>query len=339
MAELFATLPPEMTFVAVAVLVALSLGGVLYALFQPQLSGDRHRQERLKGVTERGILLTEKRKERDGERRRRSVQEQLREFEDRQKNKQRAANRPNLDQRLAQAGLDWSKRKFIVISILSGLISLMVGYLAASSPWVVGAFAFVGTFGLPRWFIARCRNKRLNAFLDELPNAVDVVVRGTKAGLPLGECITIVANEAREPVKSEFRRIVETQTMGVSLADAVAKLPDRVPVPEANFFAIVIAIQQQAGGSLSEALGNLSKVLRGRKTMKGKIRAMSAEAKSSAAIIGSLPVLVTAAIYMLSPDYIMLLFTETAGNVILISGALWMIIGVMVMRKMINFDI
>src|SRR5690606_10660420 len=170
LAELFATLPPEMTFVAVAVLVALSLGGVLYALFQPQLSGDRHRQERLKGVTERGILLTEKRKERDGERRRRSVQEQLREFEDRQKNKQRAANRPNLDQRLAQAGLDWSKRKFIVISILSGLVSLMVGYLAASSAWVGGAFAFVGTFGLPRWVIARCRNKRLNAYLDALPN-------------------------------------------------------------------------------------------------------------------------------------------------------------------------
>src|SRR5690606_36809866 len=143
--------------------------------------------------------------------------------------------------------------------------------------------------------------------------------RGTKAGLPLGECITIVANEAREPVKSEFHGIVETQTMGVSLADAVAKLPDRVPVPEADSFAIVIAIQQQAGGSLSEALGNLSKVLRGRKTMKGKIRAMSAEAKSSAAIIGSLPVLVTAAIYMLSPDYIMLLFTVTAGYVTLIS--------------------
>ena len=148
----------------------------------------------------------------------------------------------------------------------------------------------------------------------------------------------VIARPVLAPVKSEFRTISETQALGVSLADAVTKLPDRVPVPEASFFAIVVSIQARAGGNLSEALGNLSNVLRERKKMKGKIGAMSMEAKASAWIIGSLPGIVITLVYLTSPGYIKLLFTEPLGNLILGASLAWMTLGVLVMRRMINFD-
>jgi tight adherence protein B len=200
------------------------------------------------------------------------------------------------------------------------------------------AFGVAGVFGLPRWYINFRRKRRFKKFLNEFANATDVIVRGVKAGLPLNDCIKIIANESAEPVKSEFRAIMETQAMGVPLPDAVAKLPERIPVPEASFFAIVIAIQARAGGNLAEALGNLSRVLRDRKRMQGKIVAMSQEAKASAAIIGALPVIVMVLVYITSPAYIMLLFITQIGNVILGCAAIWMALGVIVMRKMINFD-
>ncbi len=133
------------------------------------------------------------------------------------------------------------------------------------------------------------KKRREKKFLEGLPDAVDVIVRGIKAGLPLFDSIKVVAADAQEPVKSEFATIVETQAIGMPLGEACARLYDRMPVPEANFFGIVISIQQKAGGNLSEALGNLSKVLRDRKKMRAKIKAMSMEAKASAAIIGSMP--------------------------------------------------
>jgi tight adherence protein B len=162
--------------------------------------------------------------------------------------------------------------------------------------------------------------------------------RGLKAGLPLADCMKIIAAEAQEPVKGEFRAIIEDQAMGMPTDEAVQRMPGRMPVAEASFFAIVITIQSRTGGSLSEALGNLSKVLRERKKMRAKIVAMSSEAKSSAGIIGALPVFVTAAIYITTPDYIGLLFTTSTGNIVLAVSGFWMLMGILVMRKMINFD-
>ena len=129
--------------------------------------------------------------------------------------------------------------------------------------------------------------RRMKKFIVEFPNAVDVIIRGVKAGLPLGDCIRVIAAEAAEPVRSEFRRIVEAQAIGLSVAEAVEKLHDSVPIAEANFFSIVINLQSKSGGNLSEALGNLSRVLRDRKKMALKIKAMSSEAKTSAGIIGA----------------------------------------------------
>src|SRR5262249_49273413 len=176
-------------------------------------------------------------------------------------------------------------------------------------------------------------------FTANLADAVDVIVRGVKVGLPLAECFKIVARETRSPVKEEFQQIVDDQVVGMPLADATERLPDRVPIPEARFFSIVIAIQSRSGGSLAEALGNLSKVLRDRQKMRGKIKALSSEAKASAGIISSLPVVVIAILSVVNPTYIGFLFNNQTGHLLLAACVVLMAIGCLVMRKMINFQI
>jgi Flp pilus assembly protein TadB len=198
--------------------------------------------------------------------------------------------------------------------------------------------AFAAGFGLPRWALGFLKTRREKAFLKALPDAVDVIVRGIKAGLPLFESIKVVAADAPEPLRGEFLAIIETQAIGMPLGEACGRLFERMPVPEANFFGIVIAIQQKSGGNLSEALGNLSKVLRDRKKMAEKIQAMSMEAKASAGIIGSLPPIVMLLVYLSTPDYISLLWTHPTGQLMLVGCVLWMSIGIFVMKRMINFD-
>jgi tight adherence protein B len=205
---------------------------------------------------------------------------------------------------------------------------------------LIGAvgLAFAAGFGLPRWTLNFLKKRREKAFLRALPDAVDVIVRGIKAGLPLFESIKVVAADSPEPLKSEFLAIIETQAIGMPLGEACTRLYERMPVPEANFFGIVIAIQQKSGGNLSEALGNLSKVLRDRKKMAEKIQAMSMEAKASAGIIGSLPPIVMLLVYLSTPDYISLLWTHPTGQLMLVGCVIWMSIGIFVMKRMINFD-
>jgi tight adherence protein B len=188
------------------------------------------------------------------------------------------------------------------------------------------------------WILKFLKKRREANFLKAFPDAVDVIVRGIKAGLPLLDSLRVISNDSPEPVCSEFRMVLETQSFGVSLGEACAKVYEHIPVAEANFFGIVISIQQKAGGNLSETLGNLSRVLRDRKKMKAKIQAMSMEAKASAAIIGSLPPAVMTLVYITSPRYIELLWLEPMGRMMMAACATWMFIGVMVMRKMINFD-
>jgi tight adherence protein B len=182
-------------------------------------------------------------------------------------------------------------------------------------------------------------DRRLKKFSLEFPNSLDIIIRGVKAGLPLGDCMRIIASEASEPVRSEFRQIVESQALGLSVTEAVERMPDRIPTPEANFFAIVIAIQQKAGGNLAEALANLSRVLRERKKMRDKIKAISSEAKASAMIIGALPIVVALLVYITSPRYIELLWTTETGRVVLVVCVCVMGLGCFIMQKMIAFDI
>ena len=198
--------------------------------------------------------------------------------------------------------------------------------------------AFAAGLGLPRWTLGYLKKRREKAFLKALPDAVDVIVRGIKAGLPLFESIKVVAADAHEPLRGEFLAIIETQAIRTPRGDACVRLYERMPVPEANFFGIVIAIQQKSGGNLSEALGNLSKVLRDRKRMAEKIQAMSMEAKASAGIIGSLPPIVMLLVYLSTPEYISLLWTHPTGQLMLVGCVIWMSMGIFVMKRMINFD-
>jgi len=216
--------------------------------------------------------------------------------------------------------------------VARGRVAMGAGLLAAS------AFGFAAALGLPRWLLNFLKKRREKKFLAALPDAVDVIVRGIKAGLPLFESIKVVAADAPQPLKGEFLSIIETQAIGMPLGEACTRLYERMPLPEANFFGIVIAIQQKSGGNLAEALGNLSKVLRDRKKMAEKVQAMSMEAKASAGIIGSLPPIVMFLVYLSTPGYISLLWTHPTGQLMLAGCALWMSMGIFVMKKMINFD-
>ncbi|HEX2134499.1 MAG TPA: type II secretion system F family protein [Microvirga sp.] len=324
--------------VLVFLLAACSVGGLLLAVFYPRVAGASPLDRRLEQIAASAASAASEGRA-DESRRKRSVEDTLREAEERQKAKARRSAKPSLAVRIAQADLAWSKNTYVLVCLAAGVGS----FLAVLSVTGLGtlpalAFGLSGGILLPHAFVNFRRNRRFNRFTAEFPNALDIIVRGIKSGLPLVDCLKIVAAEAQEPVKSEFKALVEDQTLGVPLDEAVQRLPERVPIADANFFAIVIAIQSRTGGSLSEALGNLSKVLRERKKMKAKIKAMSAEAKASGGIIGTLPVVVASLVYLTRPDYIGLLFTELTGNLVLAACGVWMLIGTVVMRKMINFD-
>lgn len=327
------------TLLVIFVLAALGAGGVLFAALQPQLARAARANRRIGMAVGDRALSPRSHEPDDGKRRRRSVEETLREIEAKQKalNKSRARN--SLQNRLREAGLGWSRHVFRCVSVATGGVVFLALWAGAGFALpVCVVLAGLGGIVLPRFYLRFRRNRRLAAFAAQFPDAVDVIVRGVRSGMPLGDCIRIVAVEGQEPVRSEFRTVVDDQTIGVPVHEAVQRLADRVVLPETNFLSIVITIQSRSGGNLTEALGNLSTVLRERTKMRAKIRAMSAEAKASGAIIGSLPVVVALLLSLTSPDYIALLFTTTAGNVVLgVSGA-WMLIGVVIMNRMINFD-
>jgi tight adherence protein B len=316
---------------AMAFLAATAIGGLAWVFIYPQLSGQKKAEDRRASVARpEPVSRQSKKSERS---RREQVEGSLKELESRKKE-----TTISLSVRLTQAGLDWSTEKFMMVSgILAAVVFALALMVKGGLPGAAG-LAFAAGFGLPRWGLNYLKKRREKNFLKALPDAVDVIVRGVKAGLPLFDSIKVVAADAPEPLKSEFMAIVETQAIGIPLGEACARLYERMPLPEANFFGIVIAIQQKSGGNLSEALGNLSKVLRDRKKMAEKIQAMSMEAKASAGIIGSLPPIVMLLVYLSTPDYISLLWTHPTGQLMLVGCVIWMSIGILVMKKMINFD-
>jgi tight adherence protein B len=324
-----------MQTIAIAVLAALAAGGVIWVFIYPILSGERQAEQRQVNVTRAEPAARTAAATRGTPKvRREQVEETLKELELRQK---KAKNVP-LPIRISQAGLSWSKRQFIIISVVCGMALFVVTFFVGGGLLIAAGLGFAAGFGVPRWLLSFLKRRRENKFLYVFPDAVDVVVRGVKAGLPLGDCLRIIAAESPEPVRGEFKIIVESQQIGISMGEACGKLYERMPLPEANFFGIVIGIQQKAGGNLSEALGNLSRVLRDRKKMKAKIQAMSMEAKASAVIIAALPFAVMILVYVSSPQYIELLWTHPTGRMMMACCAGWMMLGVLVMKKMINFD-
>jgi tight adherence protein B len=317
---------------ALAFLAFTAIGGVAWVFLYPLLSGERKAESRRASVASPEPVA--RNVDKNQRSRREQVEGSLKEL-DARRHKEKSVS---LSVRLTQAGVDWTPQKFMIISAILGagcfgLVMMFGGGLLGAS-----GLAFAAGFGLPRWGLSYLKTRREKTFLKALPDAVDVIVRGIKAGLPLFESIKVVAADSPEPLRSEFLAIIETQAIGMPLGDACARLYERMPVPEANFFGIVIAIQQKSGGNLSEALGNLSKVLRDRKKMAEKIQAMSMEAKASAGIIGSLPPIVMLLVYLSTPDYISLLWTHPTGQLMLVGCVIWMSIGIFVMKRMINFD-
>lgn len=317
---------------ALAFMAATAVGGVAWVFLYPVLSGEVKAEKRRAALARTTPAIRQV--DRAQRSRREQIEESLREIEQRQKRDRKLT----LNSRIAQAGLSWSKEKFLIVSGLLAMTCFAVPMVLGAGPIAAAGLAFAAGFGVPRWLLGFLKKRREAAFLRALPDAVDVIVRGIKAGLPLFESLKVVVADSPEPLRSEFAAIIETQAVGMPLGEACSRLYERMPVPEANFFGIVIAIQQKSGGNLSEALGNLSKVLRDRKKMAEKIKAVSMEAKASAAIIGSLPPIVMLLVYLSTPDYIALLWTHPTGRLMLAGSALWMSAGILVMRKMINFD-
>jgi tight adherence protein B len=314
-----------------AVFVVLSAGGLMYAFVYPYLSGDIKAQKRQAALTSASTTRQGARTNVDQAKRRKAITDSLGEIEGKKK-------QIDLEQRIQQAGLDISKTTYFIASAACGIVLSVAVFLTIMNVIAAAGAFLVGVLGVPSWTLNYLRGRRIKKFIAEFPGAIDVIVRGVKAGLPLGDCFRVVATETAEPVRGEFVKIVEGQSIGMTMGEAVDRFASRVPVSEVAFFSIVINMQQKAGGNLSESLSNLSGVLRDRRKMKDKVKAISAEAKASAGIIGSLPFCVAGVVYFTNQDYIMLLFTTTTGNMIVAGSLVWMSIGVFMMRQMINFD-
>jgi tight adherence protein B len=286
----------------------------------------------------------------DSARRRAKTQEMLESLrkQDRERRKNSASH--DVGAKLTQAGLELPVPMFWVLSVLAGSLCAGLVWISGaeglvingisfkSRPVICGAAFFAGTFGFPQFVLNAMIKARHRKMLNQFADAIDVIVRGIKTGLPLGECIRIVGKESPEPLRKEFLSFADNMAMGSGLERALTALYKRIPLQEVNYFSIVLLIQAKAGGNLSEALGNLSAVIRSRKMMREKVKALSSEAKASAYIIGSLPFAVGTMVFLTTPDYIMELFRTETGHVILAMAAAMMGTGVMVMRNMINFD-
>ena len=247
--------------------------------------------------------------------------------------------RYSLEEQFEQAGLAVTPLHFYIASVVVALVGGAVGFVSGQHILVTLGLVFIGGFGAPRWFVGFCISRRQKKFTKEFSNAIDVIVRGVKSGLPVNECLKIIAKEAPAPVNEEFHQLTEGIRIGLSLEQALERMQDRMPLHEVRFFGIVLLIQQQTGGNLAEALGNLAGVLRGRKMMEGKIKALSSEAKASAMIIGALPFLVMVMVSLTSPGYLNPLIDTQLGNFISIAAAFWFCLGIFVMRNMTKIKV
>ena len=316
---------------ALAVVAALALGYM--ALSGPSPA---------KGVKRRLELL----RERHGDAVTASAQAQIRKlFANRSGNKVESAlstmiPKPALLRlRLEQTGKDISLGKYAAISI--GLFAFaVIGLTLKGAPLLLAAmFGAFLAIGIPHLVIGFLIKRRLAKFNSNFPDAIELMVRGLRSGLPITETLGIVAQEISGPVGIEFRAVADKMKIGKTMEAALQDTADRMGTPEFQFFVITLAIQRETGGNLAETLSNLADVLRKRAQMKLKIRAMSSESKASAMIVGSLPFVVFTLVWMINPSYMDDFFTDQRLMVAGLGGLIWMSIGVFIMAKMVNFEI
>jgi len=310
--------------------------GLAYVLFGGSKgASDGTRVRALSGKTSMGDNLLNKIKVEDQGARRKQIEETLGKIEERQKTKKKKAK--SLQSRLMQASWNTKPQTFILISTVIAAVIGGVTFVAFQKPLLSLGAAIVIGFGFPRFILNAAINRRQKKFTENFADAMDIIVRGVRTGLPLGDCLKIIAHESPDPLGAEFRRVVEGEALGVPIEVCLEQLYERMPIPEVNFFSTVLNIQKTTGGNLGESLSNLSAVLRGRKLLREKIKSLSAEAKMSAIIIGSLPIAVMVLITVLSPDYMNDLYTTTTGQRNMMIGAGMMVMGTAMMKKMINF--
>ena len=319
-------------------IVALMVGVVVGTLTTLSITQAERAKMRKRIAQVAGTLPTSKSfgGSRGGGQRKRMVAAKLKEIEDKAKAKKSAGN--TLREMMMQANLDWTPARFYTVSAIVAVVGTALYLLKGFPPLVSPMVALTLGWGLPRWVVKRMATKRQKAFTLKFADAVDVIVRGIRSGLPVGECLNIIGRELPEPIGLEFRLIVEGQKLGLTMDEVMTRSLARMPTPELKFFAIVLAIQQQTGGNLADTLSKLSDVLRGRKKLKDKIQSLSSEAKSSAGIIGSLPFFVCGLLYLVNPEYLRILFIDPTGHILIAGGLTWMGVGIFVMSRMIAFD-
>ncbi len=339
MLEALATLDrTDLVVGAVFVMMAV-LSITAYFLLASRFGPKAKFRKRLAMVAGRQALRAAERPSQDAARRK-EMQDKLKELEDGQKAKRR---RYQIRHEIQRSGLGITVRQYAAGSVLIAFLGLILTLLMMglhTGGWLAGALVAVTLgLGFPKFFLGYMGRRRIKTFTKLFPDAIDIIVRGIQSGLPVGECLAIISRESPEPIAGEFRQIVEGTRIGLTLDECLGRAVERVPSQELKFFAIVLQIQQQTGGNLAETLSNLSNVLRQRKKMKDKAAAMAAEANTSAAIIGSLPILVTGALGLINPAYIGLMFTETYGIIAIVIGLVWMTLGAIVMKQMVNIEI
>jgi tight adherence protein B len=244
-----------------------------------------------------------------------------------------------LEVRLDRTGKKWTSSQYIystlgIILVVSVLIFIPSGALFLS----LGVGSLIG-LGIPHLVVGFFIKRRTNKFNSKFPDAIELLVRGLRSGLPVTETLGVVAQEVPGPVGIEFKGIVERIRIGKTMEDSLQETADRLGIPEFNFFCITLAIQRETGGNLAETLSNLADTLRKRGQMKLKIKAMSSESKASAYIVGSLPFIVSAMIFWMNPEYLGGFFIDERLMVAGLGGFVWMGIGVAIMAKMVSFEI
>ncbi len=241
--------------------------------------------------------------------------------------------------RLDRTGKPWTLTNYFYGSLGLSIVFTVLVYLRSGAPLLsLGVGLFVGA-GLPHWLVNFFIKRRTNQFNAKFPDAIELLVRGLRSGLPVTETLSVVATEVEGPVGVEFKSIVDRIRVGRTMEEALQVTADRLGIAEFSFFCITLAIQRETGGNLAETLSNLADVLRKRSQMKLKIRAMSSESKASAYIVGSLPFIVFIMIWWINPSYLAGFFSEDRLIVAGLGGMVWMGIGVFIMAKMVSFEI
>lgn len=320
----------------IALLVVVVVSGIAGIILLLKSQGEQARKRQMSVITGRGALRDDTNDKSTKDKRRADLAKKLKDTAEPLKKEEKKQTIRDL---MIYAGLTPTQSHFWIGSAVAGFVFILLAIIFAASP-IIYIFAFlIGFFGIPRFVLKFMAGKRQKKFLEEFADALESMVRLLKAGMPVGEAIAMVAREFHGPVGEEMSRVYENQRIGVPLGEAVLEAAKRMPLAEVQMFATGIVIQQQTGSSLSDVLMNLAALIRARFRLRRKVQALSAEAKASAAIIGALPVVVSLGLYFINPDYIGLLFTTSSGKFYLTCAVCWMMVGMFIMRQMINFKV